>query len=80
MARIDSVRRECEDIGTWLSRYKRNPEAVRNPEAEAALAEIHKKALAPEPEPTLLFQQLDDFRQKYDIPATVAPSYRASAG
>lgn len=76
MARIDNVRRECEDLGTWLSKYKRDPDFVKNPEAMEALAVIHKKAMSAEPEPTLLTQQLDEFRQMFHVPDSVAANYR----
>lgn len=80
MAKIDSVRRECEDLGTWLSRYKRNPEVARNPEAEVAVAAIHKKAMSaefvvPETDLSPLYKELDAFRTKFKIPEKVA-AYR----
>ena len=79
MAKIDNVRRECEDLGTYLSRFKYNPDVEANPEAMAALAVIHTKAMSPEPEPTLLTQQLDEFRAKFKIDPKVASNYRTEA-
>ena len=70
MAKIDTVRRACEDIGTWLSKDKEG-----NKDAMAAIAKIHTKAMGPEAEPTLIFQEIADFRQKFKIPAKVAASY-----
>jgi hypothetical protein len=69
MAKIDNVRRECEDIGTSLPKT--------NTDAQAALAVIHTKAMGPEAEPTLLTQQLDDFRKKFKIDPKIAANYRA---
>lgn len=73
MAKIDSVRRACEDIGTFLAKDKE-----ANKEAMAALGPIHSKALGPEAEPTLIFQELAKFREKFKIPAKVAASYRVA--
>ncbi len=79
MAKIDNVRRECEDLGTYLSRYKYNSEYTANPEAMAALATIHTRSISPEPEPTLLTQQLDEFRTKFKIDPKIASNYRVEA-
>lgn len=68
MAKIDNVRRECEDIGTSLPKT--------NPEARAALAEIQTAAMGPEAEPTLLTQKLSEFRKKFKIDPKIAANYR----
>lgn len=75
MAKIDNVRRACEDIGTHLMMEKRYREAD-NGDAMKALSVIHSAALGPEAEPTLLWQQLEEFRKNFQIPEKVAASYR----
>lgn len=75
MAKIDSVRRACEDIGTHLTMEKRL-RGADNEDAMKALAVIHTAAIGPEAEPTLLWQQIEEFRKNYQIPEKVAASYR----
>lgn len=72
MAKIDSVRRECEDLGTSLPKDAK--------EARAALGAIHKRAMSPEyrePEADLspLVKELEAFRVKFKIDEAVASSY-----
>lgn len=75
MAKIDNVRRACEDIGTHLTMEKRL-RGADNGDAMKALALIHTEAIKPEAEPTLLWQQLEEFRKNFQIPEKVAASYR----
>jgi len=68
MAKIDLVRRECEDIGTSL---RKEDKAARE-----AIAEIQTKAMGPEAEPSVLTKELDAFRSKFKIDPKIASSYR----
>lgn len=77
--KIDSVRRECEDLGTFLTNERRRT-GVDNAEAMKAIGAIHKKALAPElaaPETDLspLLKEIDAFRARFKIDEDIA-SYR----
>lgn len=69
MAKIDLIRRECQDLGTLLPK-----DAT---EARAAIAAIQTKADGPEAEPTLLAQQLDAFRAQFKVDPAVA-AYRTA--
>lgn len=77
MAKIDNVRRECEDLGTHLT-YEKRFRGADNVDAMKAIGAIQAEAMGPEAEPTLLTQKISDFRKRFKIDPKVAASYRAT--